>query len=160
MRSGKLFGLIFNILFVLIILLAAVIILAPLVGWHMDTVLSGSMEPFIHVGSLVIVQPVDVSQIHAGDIIAFSLGNTEICHRVVSIDEGPPLKFTTKGDANNAADRETVAAENVVGTVILSIPQAGYFTSFIKSPVGILAIVILAALLLIGPELLIMIFKK
>jgi signal peptidase I len=77
MKIGKLFGLIFNLLFVLIILAAAVIILAPYAGWRMDTVLSGSMEPSIHVGSLIIVQPVDASQVKAGDIIAFSRGTSK-----------------------------------------------------------------------------------
>jgi signal peptidase len=72
MDLGKIAGNIATGLFVLLFIVAAVIILAPFAGWHIDTVLSGSMEPAIPTGSMVITGPVAASDIRVGDVIAFS----------------------------------------------------------------------------------------
>jgi signal peptidase I len=138
---------------IILFLAAALIILAPFIGWHVSTVMSGSMEPTIPVGGMVILGPVAADDIRVGEIIAFTRGDVEICHRVIAIDVGPPLRFTTKGDNNGAPDVTTVTQENVNGRLIASIPLAGYAAHFIKTPLGLFMTIILPLLILIGSEL-------
>ena len=138
---------------ILLILASALIIVAPFVGWHVDTVMSGSMEPTIPVGGMVIRSPVATDDIRVGDIIAFTSGKIEICHRVVAIDQGPPLRFTTKGDNNGAPDVAAVAPENVNGRLVVALPLIGYLAHFMKTPLGLFLTIILPLLILIGTEL-------
>jgi signal peptidase I len=93
-----------------VLLVAAVTILVPrFAGAVPLTVLSGSMEPTLPVGSLVVVRPVDPADVRIGDVITY-LPNPEdptaITHRVTGIthrtDGG--VTFTTQGDANDAPD--------------------------------------------------------
>ena len=89
-------------------------------GWEFDAVLSGSMEPVYHVGSLVVFRPVDPQTVKVGDIISFKLPdlNTPICHRVIDIvHDGGSTYFQTKGDANEEPDQDRVLPEYVKGRV-------------------------------------------
>ncbi len=115
-------------------LLAAVIIAVSIVlvtaqyGWEFDAVLSGSMEPQLAVGGLVVIKPVDPQYVVVGDIISFKLPgiDTPICHRVVAVQEtaaGPV--FTTRGDANEEADTSPVPADSVNGKEVFYLPYVG-----------------------------------
>lgn len=87
-------------------------------------VISGSMEPNIPTGSLVYVDKnADSSDIEKGDVIAFSLGDGNICtHRVVDNEE---KGFITKGDANADPDGFIVAYDKYIGKTVFSIPFLG-----------------------------------
>ncbi len=113
--------------------------------------ISDSMDPVINRNSLTIVK--SVSAYKVADIIAYySLvaGRTElITHRIVSIGGNV---YTTKGDANEVADRELVPPRLVMGKVILIIPFLGLFISIVKSFWGTWFFIILPALLIISFE--------
>lgn len=115
----------------LLALLAAVVIVPRLMGWVPLTVLSGSMEPTVSVGSQIIVKPVDdTSQISTGDIVTFMPrpnDDTLVTHRVVgvSVDGSGKESFITKGDANNAADPETITRTQLRGKLLYQIPLVG-----------------------------------
>lgn len=88
---------------VMFILLAGIVLITYLpgvIGFKSYRVLSASMEPEYHVGSLVYVKQVDVDSINTGDVITFHISESNlVTHRVVekdSIRGG----FITKGDAN------------------------------------------------------------
>ena len=141
---------------VIVLLLAAVLIFfAPRFGWQVDTVLSGSMEPAIPTGSILVSRTVASDSINVGDIITFSGSGRDrfITHRVTAIDRTNGIVFTTKGDANNAEDPYPVPAENVVGKVLVHIPFLGFIFSFVKTPLGILLMLVIPGLLIIGLEL-------
>jgi|APFre7841882724_1041349.scaffolds.fasta_scaffold08275_3 signal peptidase len=141
---------------VIVLLLAAVLIFfAPRFGWQVDTVLSGSMEPAIPTGSILVSRTVASDSINVGDIITFSGSGRDrfITHRVTAIDRTNGIVFTTKGDANNAEDPYPVPAENVVGKVLVHIPFLGFILSFVKTPLGILLMLVIPGLLIIGLEL-------
>jgi len=125
---------------VFLLMVAAVFTyLAPHFGWRVDAVTSGSMEPEIMTGSLVITRPMEPEEIVVGDIITFSrgaVGENTITHRVIGIGHNSPLYFQTKGDANNCPDPFTVPARNLVGEICLHIPYVGYMIQFIKTPLG------------------------
>ena len=153
MDLGKLAANIVAALFVMLLLVAVIAIMAPFAGWHLDAVLSGSMEPTIPTGGLVVLGPVSAAEVHVGDIIAYNKGNVEVCHRVISVEEGQPARFITKGDANKAPDGTPVAPEELTGKLALSIPLAGYVTQFMKTPLGLFLTILLPLLFLVGTEL-------
>lgn len=125
---------------VVMIMMAAVFTyVTPHFGWRVDAVLTGSMEPRLRVGSLVVTVPVEPDTIKVGDIITFrpatGSGNT-ITHRVIGIEQNSPLRFETMGDANTRPDSDTVLQQNVVGKVTFNVPSVGFFTEFLKTPAG------------------------
>ena len=128
-----------SIVVLLTILLAGV----RLIGLTPYTVLSGSMEPNYHVGSVVYVKKVAPASLKVGDAITYRLtGNTIVTHRIIEIhgEDMSGLGFRTKGDANKTEDGVT-PAEAVIGKVIFSIPYIGYISNFIQKPIGLICIV-------------------
>ena len=130
-------GILIGILLILAVLLAGV----RLVGLRPLTVLSGSMEPTYHVGSLIYVKSVDYQTLKAGDVITFMLDeDTLATHRIVEVvpDEEDPatLRYRTKGDANESEDGSLVHYKNVVGTPVFTIPKLGYVANYIQNPPG------------------------
>ncbi len=130
----------FVAIIVVFALLAAVVLamLAPHFGWRADTVLSGSMEPDLPVGSIAVTRPVNTQDIAPGDIITFrSPTNGELMsHRVVEVVSGEVLGFRTKGDNNEDIDPYVVPPENVVGRFYLKVDNAGRVVEHLKSPLG------------------------
>ena len=124
------------------ILVAAVAVLAFLlagiriIGFTPYTVLSGSMEPTFHVGSLIYVRSADPEKIEEGDIITFRLsGETAATHRVIGVDRENKC-FYTKGDANNTPDGSPIPYGDVIGRAVFTIPKLGYFSEWVTSPPG------------------------
>jgi signal peptidase len=120
-------------------------------------VVSGSMEPAIHVGSVVISKVTDQSNINNGDIISYSeLNNADtiVTHRVIGIKSIDSSKiFTTKGDANNVPDPDTITFDRVTGKVIVTIPFLGYLLVWVKQPLGFVVTIIFPALFIIISEI-------
>jgi len=144
-----------NVGFALLILLVAVTALsylAPHFGWRVDAVLSGSMEPELKTGAVVITRPVEPEAIAVGDIITFhptTVGENLISHRVIGIEEHSPLYFQTKGDTNDDPDPFIVPAQNVVGKICFHVPFLGYATQFLKTPGGFLFALVIPGLIII-----------
>jgi signal peptidase len=117
-------------------------------------VLSGSMEPAIHTGSVVIVMPAEDYKI--GDVITFgeiSKTKTPTTHRIndIKITGGQPI-YITKGDANNMPDSREVQKGEVAGKVLFSVPYAGYAVNAVRKPVGFMAIVLIPSAMIITDE--------
>lgn len=139
-------------LMALLMVAAVLTYLAPHFGWRVNAVLSGSMEPSLKVGSLVVSRPVDPETVLIGDVITFRLDQAAVplvTHRVDGIGHSSPLYFETRGDANKSPDPFTVPARNLVGKIVLHIPYAGYATEFLKTPLGFVLGLLLPALIVI-----------
>lgn len=96
----------------------------PFLGIHSYIVRSGSMEPTIATGSLVLVnEKIDYAQLETGDIIVFDSEGTKVTHRVLAIHEDG---IETKGDNNNDTDGITTTRANFTGKVIYWIPNVGF----------------------------------
>ena len=151
-KVAKNFGLAVVILFMTA---AALIFLAPRFGWRVDAVFSGSMEPELKLGSVVVTRPVEAEEIKAGDIITFysPLNERLMSHRVVAAEHGSGWHFQTKGDANDDADPFVVPAENVVGKVCLHLPYFGYVSQFVKTRLGLLLTICIPGLVVIVMEI-------
>lgn len=115
---------------------------------------SGSMEPAIHTGSVVIAKPFDIY--HVNDIITFgnkTTNQTPTTHRIVEVkNNNGNISYISKGDANNAVDRKEVLQRNVIGKVLFSVPYLGYAIDFVKKPLGFILVIIIPALFVIGDE--------
>ena len=150
----KIWNVISTILVALVVLLALLLVGARVVGLQVFTVLSGSMEPTYHTGSLIYVKKVDPYTIEEDQPITFMLNeNTIATHRVVGIvpDEEDPtvIRFRTKGDANDAEDGGLVHYKNVIGTPVFSIPYLGYVADYIQHPPGMYVAISAGAVLLL-----------
>lgn len=141
-------------IFLLIVIIAVCIPLTvpKVFGYQIYTVVSGSMEPEIPVGSLVFIEGFAPEDVEEGDVIAFYGARDElsiITHRVV---ENRILmgELITKGDANETNDMNPVPYDNFIGKARLSIPIAGYIAGFLAElPGKITAAVLIAVSLLL-----------
>lgn len=103
--------------------------------FHPSVVLSGSMQPIMYAGDIVIIAKIPADMIEEGDVIQFRKeGDITVIHRVVKIQEteGRTL-FITKGDANNRPDTDPVIPDNVVGKLVFTIPKVGWAAIAVKS---------------------------
>lgn len=140
-------------LILVIVILASIPATVPrLFNWQVYSVISGSMEPAIHVGSLVCVQPCKPETILEGDVIAFyssDVSGAVIVHRVLS-NRVLGGEFVTKGDANETEDLHPVGYERFQGKVRLTIPYMGqilYLTSTPEGKLASISAIFLAAML-------------
>jgi len=118
-------------------------------GYKPMIVMSGSMEPTIKTGDLIIVKETDVKSLKKDDIIAFRVkDDTLVSHRIVDVskDKGQ-YYFETKGDNNNTKDEGLVKDKNVEGKYKLRIAKLGSFLMFIATPLGFV-VLLLAAIIL------------
>ena len=156
----------------------------PLVGFFLFTskfpviksirsyvVMSGSMEPKIPVGSVIIVKntsapatPVvsplstgtqkELPLYKAGDVISFHRNGTIVTHRIVSADTtGAAVAYRTKGDANDSVDSEVVPQDQIIGKTIKNVPSIGKLIVFLKTPLGFLLCILIPGFSYIAMEL-------
>ena len=102
-------------------------------GFRPVVVASGSMNPAIDMGDVVMVKEVDASDIHQGDVIQYESGGSSTIHRVIEVQqESSATVFITKGDANDSPDVNPVHPEEVRGRVSLTVPKVGWVSIGIK----------------------------
>ncbi len=116
---------------------------------HGFVILSGSMEPAISTGDVVIVD--GSRSVGVGDVITFEDdANIPTTHRVVAIANGA---YVTQGDANEEPDDQPVDPDRVLGEVTVTIPYIGYIIVWANSPLGYVALIGVPLTLLLGTEL-------
>ena len=153
----KLFKIIYYIFTVFIAIVAVLLIVSvfPITGnYKIMVVQSGSMEPTIKMGSLVIVKP--ESDYKIGNVITFgpvTKTKAPTSHRIydIKVINGEPV-YVTKGDANNAPDTTEIQKKDIIGKVLFSVPYIGYAVNFAKKPLGFGLIIIVPAALIIFDE--------
>jgi signal peptidase I len=93
-------------------------------GWSPTLVTSGSMEPLVTPGDVVMVRPVAVDELTANTVVLFERAEGErVLHRIV--EQLPDGTFGTQGDANSVPDSEVLTAEQVRGAAVLAVPWVG-----------------------------------
>ena len=109
-------------------------------GYSMFRVISGSMEPELPVGSMIVVKRVEPEEVKVGDIITFfstdpTLRGGVNTHRVVDIDNsGMDILFMTKGDANQFMDEYGAVGSNLIGVVIYDSKLIGTAVRLASNP--------------------------
>ncbi len=103
------------------------ILLAIFVGGFKPYVIaSGSMEPNISIGDVVLMSHYDIRNVHIGDVIAYAISNRIVVHRVIEVyNESGNIYLKTKGDANREADPELVTEKMFLGKITYTIPRIG-----------------------------------
>ena len=154
MKFKKIWNMVSTVLVMAVVLLAVLLVGVRLFGLQAYTVLSGSMEPTYHVGSLIYVKKTAAEDIQAEDVITFLLNeNTTATHRVVAVvpDEEDPsiLRFQTKGDANDNVDASLIHEKNVIDEPVFTIPYLGYVANYIQHPSGLYVAISAGAVLLL-----------
>ncbi len=121
------------------------------------SVITGSMEPSVPVGTLALVTPIPPNDLKTGDVIAFPEPNNPkiiVLHRIVEIQQlGNMTQFRTKGDNNNSADNWLITPSTVKGKMVYGIPGIGYPIKFAQTQVGFIAIIAIPATWLIFLQL-------
>ena len=130
--------------------------LMPIPGnFKVKIVKSGSMEPAIRTGSIVVIKP--EATYHVGDIVTFGADTkTQIptTHRIIDIGDMSGISsISTKGDANNAPDQHATSLAQVHGKVLFTLPFMGYLLDFARKPIGFALLVGLPAFAVIVDEL-------
>ena len=147
-RNKKMSALLGNVLLGLVLVVAVIFVVNMAVngvgtlpgGYRPLVVLSGSMEPYMPTGSLVLTKSVNPATVKVGDVITFRLKTdsfqTDLAtHRVEAIENGPAgMSFVTKGDANRVHDLVPVSATALVGRVVLVSSLAGSVVQAVKAP--------------------------
>ena len=152
---------IYRLIIAVVVFLAGITLLSTFntrLTTNLFVVQSGSMQPTISTGSLIIVKSVENYSV--GNIVTFTSSGLKVkpqgltTHRIVETREVKERKeYVTKGDANNAPDSATVKNEQVLGKVILAIPYLGYPISFTKTLPGLILFIVIPATIIVYQEL-------
>lgn len=108
------------------------------------SIVSGSMKPYIPVGSAVYLHDTDPLYLKEGEVAAFMMGESIIIHRVKQNNPAEAY-ITTIGDANEADDGK-IRYENVFGKVAAVIPLLGVVMILVQNGYGIFVLALLLAI--------------
>lgn len=154
----KIFKIFYKIIFglLIVLILSIAISIIPLPGnYRIYSVVSGSMEPSLPVGSIVFVKPQPNYQV--GDIVTFKTPKdpkNTVTHRLVAKDTAKDqIIYSTKGDANQTKDIENLSSENIIGKVFFNLPFIGYPISYSKTLPGLMILVVVPSTIIIYSEI-------
>ena len=103
-----------------------------LFGFRIYRVISGSMQPALQIGDVIIVKK--SNNYYERDIITYSNGLTTITHRIIAINNDEVI---TKGDANEVDDKP-INKEQIVGKFFFRISNFSLFSIILSKNVFLL----------------------
>ena len=113
--------------------------LATVNGYGILEVITGSMEPTIHVGDLIVIDT-ETKDYQVNDIVTFyDVDGSFVTHRIMAINED---KVVTKGDNNNTNDEE-MAKSKIVGKYVTKMTGLGKVLSSLKSPIVMVVVMLI-----------------
>ena len=122
-------------------LLGLAVIVITLTATHTGirplVVRSGSMEPTIPTGSMVLVQRIDAAEIEVGDVVAVGRpDHTRVTHRVIALErKGVTVELTLKGDANEDPDPVPVTVRQA-DRLVAQAPLLGQTVAWLATAPG------------------------
>lgn len=120
----------------LVVSMVLVWFIAGLFPVYPVTIMSGSMEPLVYPGDVVMIQREAADKMKVGDIVQYwsTANNIYIIHRVIATDVvNGETAYITKGDNNSMRDIDPVKAEQIRGKVIATVPKLGYLTYLVRA---------------------------
>lgn len=131
-------------------------------GYKPLVVLTGSMEPYIKPGDMILVKNTNINNINIKDIITYSIDeDTYITHRVKDkVLKNGEIIFITQGDANNEEDSIEIYEDMLIGKVKYILPKAGYVIQFAKSFKGFILLVMVPVFILLLEQIIIKTSKQ
>lgn len=128
-------------------------------GYRAFYVVTGSMEPTIHTGAVILTKAAPGGEYQLGDVITFVTSVAEISgrpntHRIVGIDRrADGVYYITKGDANNVPDADPVSADAIYGKVVGhtgDMRWLGTLLGFVTTPLGFASMILIPVVLISG----------
>ena len=119
-------------------------------GYKNFVIVSGSMEPTIMKQDAVFVKEIPQDEINVGDIISFDEDGIIITHRIIDIvSEDGVIKYKTKGDNNNTADKEMITYNQIEGKYQFKINNFGVVINILKSKITLFILIIIVILMVL-----------
>jgi signal peptidase I len=123
-----------------IAVVAVAVVVPRVAGATPYTVLTGSMQPDLPPGTLVVTRPVAQEDLAIGDVVTYQLRSGEptvVTHRVVGIgvDGAGDVVYRTQGDANDVSDPLPVRPEQIRGELWYAVPVVGRLGMLLDSDV-------------------------
>lgn len=127
---------------------------ASIFGFQPLSVLTGSMQPALIPGDMIVIRGRAAEDIRPGDVVTYRVGgDTLVTHRVTEVvEQDGEIRFRTKGDANNVEDASLTSPQQLLGVMALRIPHGGYAAKFIRSPYGLIIFILLPLGVLLSSE--------
>lgn len=106
-----------------------------------------SMRPLLTAGDLVVLRPADSYRV--GDVVAYrsTVLRSVVLHRIVAV-EGTALdpRYVLKGDRNDWLDPDRPGDAELVGRMVVRIPQGGTFVESFARPGPLLVLAVISLL--------------
>lgn len=116
--------------------------IATIFGYKAFVISSGSMEPTLNIGDIVIIKETKQEQISKGNIITFRKDGYNITHRINDIIEKDGEKYyQTKGDKNTTNDADLVKYEEIEGVYVFKIDKIGSIITYAQNTTTIIIII-------------------
>lgn len=159
-KVSKVGSIITTVLLILVIVLLVLMFVArasghtiSVFGFRFYRVSSGSMEPTLMTGDVILVQNVSMDNVHKGDIISYKAEKGEMAGNVIThrVIEEPETKngiccLRTKGDDAAIPDPE-ITSDQIIGKYVTTLPLIGKLYSFFLKPAGLITMIIVIVLL-------------
>lgn len=116
-----------------------------LIKFRSYVIVSNSMQPTIDPGDVIFIKKSNVEDLEVGDVITFQKENFIATHRIIEIQGENVI---TQGDNNNLQD-DPLSKENIIGEYMFRVPKVGYIYSFVGSPIGMIVLGMIIALIII-----------
>jgi len=120
-----------------IVIYISIIIIGVILAHQLNVVSSGSMEPVLYKGDIVVID-YNPSTIEVGDIIVYKASwfeNKPVIHRVVEKQtSNDGIYYVIKGDNNDIQDPYPVSRNQIISKVVMIdskpfvIPKIGYIS--------------------------------
>lgn len=116
--------------------------IATINGYATLEVVSGSMEPTIKIGDMIVINTKG-KDYKVDDIITFYDENDSfVTHRIIEINDD---KIITQGDANDSKD-SPIVKDKIVGKYVKKINGLGFVLKTLKNPVALIMIMVVGIL--------------
>lgn len=118
-----------------------------ILGYRQYYVVTGSMEPTLHIGDVVLCRERSAQQLREGDILVYhgtegELAGKTITHRIIAdpVQTENGWQIQTRGDAQGAVPDPLVGESQVIGVVVAKLRLVSALYRFFITPWGLLAV--------------------
>jgi signal peptidase len=122
-------------------------------GYAVLKIETGSMSPTLNPNDVVIIKKCDKEDYEENQIVAFWMNSYDYIptvHRIVEINENEVI---TKGDYAGNSNDPVKELDDLVGKEVLTLPKFGYVIDFIRSPIGVVSILLVIFIIAFVPSI-------
>ena len=153
---SKVLKFIVNLVVLLSIVVAAALLVPPLLG--VDTVINdnSNIETNLPVGAVAYGRQVDTEKLNKGDKILYMEGSAQYVYEIQDMDTTAG-SYKVKDVYNKNSDEESITLQDKVSKAVITIPFIGYVAIALQSKTGLMvvgAVIILLIILFILSEVL------